>query len=243
MRAVAIVPVRMAATRLPGKPLLDICGKPMVQRVYERVSQASLVSRVIVATCDREIFEAVRGFGGEAAMTSDSHQSGTDRIAEVASGLEEEVIVNVQGDEPLIDPASIDAAVRPFDLDSSVEMASLMFAIDPEEAKDPNLVKVVVDCKNWAMFFSRSPIPFQRKPQPDSQMWGHVGMYTYTRRFLLEYASMPAGVLERVECLEQLRVLENGRRIKMIPISNRPMGVDTPEDLARVREAFSRTPW
>ncbi len=242
MRAVAIIPVRMAATRLPNKPLLDIVGKPMVQRVYERVCHASLVSRVIVATCDSEIFDAVQGFGGEVVMTSANHQSGTDRIAEVAANLDEDVIVNVQGDEPLIDPKTIDATIEPFASDESVEMASLMFRISAEDAQDPNLVKVVVNRENWAMYFSRCPIPYQRKPQSDAQIWGHVGMYTYTRRFLLEYASMAPGILERVESLEQLRVLENGKRIKMIPIDGRPMGVDTPEDLATVRAAFLAEP-
>lgn len=240
MKSVVIIPARMGATRFPGKPLVDICGKPMVQWVYERASLAESVDRVIVATCDKEVVDAVRLFGGEAVMTSDKHRSGTDRLAEVAAGLDAELIVNVQGDEPLIDPKSIERAIEPFDKEPGLEMSSLMVPIDSEAAKDPNLVKVVVSLDNYAMYFSRSPIPFERKPLEGRSIYGHVGLYAYTRGFLLKFAAMKPTPLEMAESLEQLRVLEHGFKIKMIEIAERPMGVDTIDDLERVRAVIGR---
>jgi 3-deoxy-manno-octulosonate cytidylyltransferase (CMP-KDO synthetase) len=233
MKAVVIIPARMGATRFPGKPLIDLCGKPMVQWVYERASMASGVSRVMVATCDQEIIDAVTGFGGEAVMTSEAHRSGTDRLAEAAADLDADVIVNVQGDEPLIDPVSIERALEPFAAEPGVLMTSLMAPIDRESAKDPNLVKVVVTTDNYALYFSRSPIPYERKP---ASWRGHVGLYAYTKDFLLKFASLEPTPLEQAESLEQLRVLEHGYRIKMVEVADRPLGVDTWGDLERVRE-------
>jgi len=233
MNAVVIIPARMAATRFPGKPLIDLCGKPMIQWVYERASKAEGISRVVVATCDQEIIDAVTGFGGEAVMTSDKHRSGTDRLAEAAAGLDADVIVNVQGDEPLIDPKSIERALEPFATEPGVQMTSLMAPIDREAAKDPNLVKVVVSADNYALYFSRSPIPYERKP---AHLRGHVGLYAYTKDFLLKLASLEPTPLEKTESLEQLRVLEHGYRIKMVEVTDRPLGVDTWADLERVRE-------
>jgi 3-deoxy-manno-octulosonate cytidylyltransferase (CMP-KDO synthetase) len=241
VKTVAIIPARMAATRLPGKPLLDIAGKPMIQWVFERVSQASLVSRVVVATCDQDVLDAVRGFGGEAVMTSSEHQSGTDRIAEAVWDMDVDVVVNVQGDEPLIEPSSIDASVQPFLMDTGLQMASLMFPIDAEMAQDPSLVKVVVDRNDWSLYFSRSPIPYQRKQVTGASIWGHVGLYAYSKSFLLDFSKLPRGILEQTESLEQLRALENGVRIKMVRIRERPVGVDTSEDLERVREMFRQS--
>lgn len=212
----------------------------MVERVYERVSMAASISRVVVATCDLEIMDAVRSFGGQAVMTRSDHTSGTDRIAEVAGEMDEDVIVNVQGDEPLINPLDIDAAVQPFAQDPCTNMVSLMFPIDATEAQDPNLVKVVVDKDGRALYFSRAPIPYQRKTFLDTPIWGHVGMYSYNRLFLLKYGNMPVGVLERAECLEQLRALENGITIKMVRIDSKPVGVDTPEDIEKVRQLFAQ---
>ncbi len=249
MKSVVIIPARMGATRFPGKPLIDLCGKPMIQWVYERASQAAGVSRVMVATCDQEIIEAVSAFGGEAVMTSEAHRSGTDRLAEAAADLDADVIVNVQGDEPLIDPLSIEKAIEPCALDSGVTMSSLMAPISPELAKDPNLVKVVVSRDNYALYFSRSPIPYERKPLskdgPGSQipdhLWrGHVGLYAYTKDFLLTFSSLEPTPLEKAESLEQLRVLEHGYRIKMVEVQDRPLGVDTWADLERVKEIVSR---
>jgi 3-deoxy-manno-octulosonate cytidylyltransferase (CMP-KDO synthetase) len=228
----------MGATRFPGKPLVDICGKPMIAWVYERASQADAVDRVIVATCDKEIIDVVEAFGGEAVMTSNKHRSGTDRLAEVAESLDSRIIVNVQGDEPLIDPRSVEMAIEPFYKEPALNMSSLMVPTDPESAKDPNLVKVVVTVDNYAMYFSRSPIPFERKPLAGRSIYGHVGLYAYTRQFLLKFAAMEPTPLEMAESLEQLRVLEHGYRIKMIEIAQRPMGVDTQEDLKRVRAAL-----
>lgn len=247
----------MAATRFPGKPLVDICGKPMVQWVYERASQAERVERVIVATCDQEIVDAVLAFGGEAVMTSDAHRSGTDRLAEAAAGLDVDIVVNVQGDEPLIDPDSIDRSVEPLVSSPSPPvagacpehgrregrgegalMSSLMVPISPEAAQDPNLVKVVVDLTNHALYFSRSPIPYERNPLLGRAIYGHVGLYAYTKDFLLKYASLEPTPLEKAESLEQLRVLEHGYRIKMVEVADRPMGVDTEEDLERVRRVI-----
>ncbi len=206
----------------------------MVQWVYERALKAQGISRVIVATCDREIIEAVEAFGGEAVMTSDQHRSGTDRLAEAAADLDVDAIVNVQGDEPLIDPASIEQALRPLADDPSEVMTSLMVPIDRESAQDPNLVKVVVSIDGHALYFSRAPIPFPRDGGA-GLYYGHVGLYAYTKQFLLKFASLPATPLEKLESLEQLRVLEHGYRIRMVEVASRPMGVDTPEDLARVR--------
>lgn len=240
MKTTVIIPARMSATRFPGKPLADLCGKHMIQWVYERASHAESVDRVIVATCDQEIIDAVRSFGGDAVMTSDKHRSGTDRLAEVAADLDSELIVNVQGDEPLIDPKSIEKAIEPFEKEPDLKMSSLMVPINSEAAKDPNLVKVVVTLDSYALYFSRSPIPFERKPLEGRSIYGHVGLYAYTRDFLLEFAAMKPTPLEMAESLEQLRVLEHGYKIKMIEIADRPMGVDTQEDLERVRAIVGR---
>lgn len=238
MKAAVVIPARMASTRFPGKPLADVCGKPMIQWVYERASRAKSIACVIVATCDREIFEAVAAFGGEAVMTSDKHRSGTDRVAEAASSLDVDVVVNVQGDEPLIDPCSIDKAVEPFSAEADTVMTSLMVPIAPESARDPNLVKVVVSLSNHALYFSRSLIPYERNAGAGEQrarIYGHVGLYAYTKEFLLRFASLEPTPLETAESLEQLRVLEHGYKIKMVEITDRPMGVDTREDLERVK--------
>jgi len=211
----------------------------MVQHVYERAQRAELVSRVIVATDDRRIFDAVGRFGGKAVMTSESHKSGTDRLAEVAKGLDSDIIVNIQGDEPLIEPGMIDEAIRPLMEDNSIAMGSLKAEIrDEMELNNPNVVKVVVDRNGFALYFSRYPIPYIRDDSPLSLLTGrfkHVGLYVYRREFLLEYAGMPQTPLEEAEKLEQLRALENGYRIKVPTTRYQSIGVDTEEDLERVR--------
>ncbi len=239
MNITAIIPARYASTRLPGKPLLDIAGKPMIRHVYERAREAELVNRVIVATDDRRIFDVLKGFGGEVVLTSDTHKSGTDRLAEVAATLESDIIVNVQGDEPLIEPDMIDEAIRPLMEDASIVMGSLKAEIrDEAELQNPNIVKVVVDRNDFALYFSRFPIPYFRDASPLSLLTGHfkhIGLYVYRREFLLQYAGMSQTPLEEAEKLEQLRALENGYRIKVPTTRLQSIGVDTEEDLERVR--------
>ena len=234
MKIVGIIPARLAATRLPDKPLLDICGKPMIQRVWERVSEADCLDAVLVATPDERIYRSVESFGGNAVLTSSEHRSGTDRLAEVAASLDADVIVNVQGDEPLIEPANIVSAVEPVAADASIVMTSLMCVCPPEERDNPATVKVVCDLKSDALYFSRSRIPFPRGD--DAQVMQHIGLYAYRRDFLLEFASLPQTTMELAESLEQLRVLEHGYSIRMVEVGNPPLSVDTPEDLERVRK-------
>lgn len=236
---VAIIPARYASSRLPGKPLKEIAGKPMIYHVYARASSAQTVSRVLVATDDKRIAQVVRAFGGEVRMTSPHHRTGTDRVTEVARELSSPIIVNVQGDEPLLDPRCIDQVVLPLLGDPSLPMSTLRTPFrSPEGINNPNIVKVVVDQKDYALYFSRSPIPYFRNPVPGLSVCKHLGLYAYRRDFLLSFASLPPTPLELAEGLEQLRVLEYGYRIK-VPITDwDSISVDTPEDLERVRRIF-----
>ncbi|HYE75973.1 MAG TPA: 3-deoxy-manno-octulosonate cytidylyltransferase [Blastocatellia bacterium] len=255
-RIVAIIPARYASTRLPGKPLLDIAGKPMILHVVERAKEVAAIDRVIVATDDERVWKAVNDAGEEAMMTSADHQTGTDRLAEVASKLDAEIIVNVQGDEPLIEPTIIESAIAPMLADDSIVMATTCEPIDSlEDVLNPNVVKVVVDNAGFALYFSRQPIPF---PRAEVNQYGslaealkanpallklyakHTGLYVYRRDFLLKYAGLHTTPLERTELLEQLRALENGYRIKVVKAAHRSIGVDTPEDLARVRQLMAQ---
>lgn len=216
----------------------------MVQHVYERTRQASLVAEVVVATDDRRIYEAVRRFGGVAEMTRSDHETGTDRLAEVAGRSEADVIVNVQGDEPLIDPAMIDEAVRPLIADRTLAMSTLMARIRTvDDYLNPNVVKVVTDQEGNALYFSRSPLPlFRDIPELKDEdfqsgtvtSYRHVGLYVYRKEFLLAFAAMPPGKLEQAEKLEQLRALETGHRIRVVETVHDSIGVDTPEDLDKV---------
>ena len=234
MRAIGIIPARYASSRLPGKPLAEIGGRPMIQRVYERAREARRLERVLVATDDRRILEAVWRFGGEAVMTSEAHRSGTDRLAEVAAGLEVDVVVNIQGDEPLIDPGLIDALIEPFD-DRPIEMVTGATPITSEaESANPSVVKVVVDRTNHALYFSRLPIPYARGHSTVERL-KHIGMYAYRRSFLLAYANMEPTPLELAESLEQLRAVENGVRIYVVRTDHDALSVDTLEDLQQVR--------
>ena len=240
--AVAIIPARYQSTRLPGKALADIAGRPMIEHVYRRAAAASSIARVLVATDDRRIVDAVERFGGEARMTAASHETATDRLAEVAPSLDCDLVVNVQGDEPLLAPEAIDAAVAPFAADPSLEMSTLRRLIDDaSEIQSPNVTKVVVDADGFAMYFSRAPIPFTRAGQPATQAWAHIGLYVYRRATLLRLASLPPTALERAEALEQLRALEYGIRIKAVKTAYQTIGVDTPEDLERVRALLAQT--
>ena len=212
----------------------------MLQHVYERASEARYLSKVIVATDDERIHKATRAFGAPAVMTSTQHLSGTDRVAEVASSDTATVLVNIQGDEPLIDPAAIDAAVLALLDDSEVQMSTLMKIIeDPREITDPNVVKVVTNLSGDAVYFSRSPIPFVRDAADRvAPYYKHLGLYVYRRDFLLAYSALPVGPLERMERLEQLRAIENGHRVRVVETESESLGVDTPEDLARVAALF-----
>jgi len=237
-KVAAVIPARLAATRLPNKPLIDIAGKPMIQHVYERASRASHAAFVVVATPDAEIYDAVRRFGGEAVMTSLTHRSGTDRVAEAARALPAEyrIIVNVQGDEPLLDPSTIDAVAAPLLEDAGIVMTSAMARLPEDRVPDPNAVKVVVDRSGFALYFSRSPLPFRRNDSPLYAPLLHIGLYAYRRDFLETITNLEPTPLEQIESLEQLRVLESGCRIRMVETARPPESVDTPEDLARVRE-------
>ena len=208
----------------------------MIEHVYRRASEARSVSSVIVATDDERIYRTVLGFGGTARLTSPDHPSGTDRLAEVAASLTCDIIVNVQGDEPLIEPSTIDEAVAPLRADPRLEMSTLRRRLhDQSDIDNPNLTKVVIDREGFALYFSRAPIPYVRNPAARATVWGHVGLYVYRRACLLRLASLPPTDLERAEALEQLRALEHGIRIKAIETIHESIGVDTPDDLERVR--------
>jgi 3-deoxy-manno-octulosonate cytidylyltransferase (CMP-KDO synthetase) len=240
-RITAIIPARMASTRLPGKPLLDLGGKPIIQWVYERASSAGCFDDVLVATPDHEICYEVEDFGGKVVLTSAEHRSGTDRLAEVCRKTDVgEIIVNIQGDEPLIDSGAVAELASALAKAPDVEMGSLMRPLDElDDPNDPNLVKVVVDRDGFALYFSRSRIPYVRDPEGEPKTYAHIGVYAYRKEFLVAFAAMEPAPLEMAESLEQLRALENGRRIKMIQTATRPIGVDTPEDLEHVRHLVS----
>jgi 3-deoxy-manno-octulosonate cytidylyltransferase (CMP-KDO synthetase) len=234
--AVIIIPARYASTRFPGKPLAELWGRPLIQHVYQRATRAQCCDRVIIATDDDRIARAAQAFGAEVALTAADHASGTDRVAEAAAGLECDLIVNLQGDEPLVDPAAIDAAVGPLAADHTIPMGTLCAPLErTEDLANPNVVKVVLDRNGFALYFSRLPIPFVRDPRADAVRHRHVGLYVYRREFLLELAALPPTPLERAEKLEQLRALEHGHRIRVVMVETASPGVDTPGDLERLR--------
>ncbi|MBQ3450803.1 MAG: 3-deoxy-manno-octulosonate cytidylyltransferase [Selenomonadaceae bacterium] len=241
MKSICVIPARYSSTRLPGKPLKDIFGRPMICRVWERASKAQSVAEVIVATDDERILHAVEKNFGKAMMTRADHKTGTDRLAEVAEKFTDaEVIVNVQGDEPLIEPNLIDELVALFVSDKNLQMATVATELtDAEEMKNPNNVKVVLDKNNNALYFSRSLIPYPRNAGK-SKIFKHIGIYAYRRNFLLDYAKMEPTPLEKSESLEQLRALENGFKIRVIKSSCKFIGVDTEEDLKLVNEIYRR---
>jgi 3-deoxy-manno-octulosonate cytidylyltransferase (CMP-KDO synthetase) len=240
----AVIPARYGSTRLPGKVLISLGGKPMIQRVWERVRQASLVSDVVVATDDERIRSVVQAFGGQAVMTRADHRSGTERVAEVAVARSEaKIVVNVQGDEPLIEPAAIDAAVEAIREDAEVNIATLAVPIsNPAEIMDPNVVKAVLDFDGNALYFSRAPIPWvrDRGGPVHARHLKHLGLYAFRRAALLDFATFPHGDLERIEQLEQLRWLENGYRIRVAETEHDSVSVDVPEDVARVEQLLAQ---
>ena len=231
----AVIPARFASSRFPGKPLALLRGRPMVQHVHARAVASGAFAAVVVATDDARIAEAVRGFGGHVALTSPACASGTDRAAEVAARFPGvEVVVNVQGDEPLVDPAALRALAAAF-TDASVQMATLVRQLEDEERQNPNVVKAVVASNGDALYFSRAEVPFAREGGPVPR-WAHVGLYGYRRALLERLARLPTSPLEQVELLEQLRALEDGVRIRCLPTTFRGVGVDTPADLARAEQ-------
>ena len=240
MKIGCVIPARFGSTRLPGKPLADIAGKPMIQRVYERVTNAKKPEVLIVATDDQRVYDAVQSFGGTVVMTDANHPTGTDRLAEVAQQYTDlDVIINVQGDEPMIDANLIDQLAGLFESDDALQMATVATPLLEEEYDEPSAVKVILNKRNDAMYFSRSLIPYPRHDFVNTPL-KHIGIYAYRRQFLLDYAKMEPTAAEQTESLEQLRALENGFAIRVITTDKRFVGVDTPEDLARVNAIFEQ---
>ena len=237
MNVLGVIPARYQSTRLPGKPLADILGRPMIQWVYENVSRSALLDEVIVAADDNRVIAAVERFGGKAVMTSRDHATGTDRVAEVADRYDARIVVNIQGDEPFVNPGMIDEIVQPLLEDESIPMSTLMHGIeDREDLHNPNVVKVVNDARGFALYFSRSLIPFPRHENLH-RAYEHIGIYAYRKDFLLRCAKMSPTLLEKTESLEQLRVLENGFRIRVVQTEQDyiPLSVDTKGDLEKAR--------
>ena len=232
-----IIPARYGSSRLEGKPLLKVAGKPVIQWVYEKAQQAKLADIIIVATDDERIFNAVKEFGGEVEMTSTEHKCGSDRIREVADRHPEiSYIVNLQGDEPLIEPSAIDAVAKHVKEDDRADISTLIRVLkDEEEINNPNLVKCVIDKEGFALYFSRSKIPFERNTI-SGNFYGHLGIYGYKREALLKMTSLPQTPLEQTESLEQLRALENGMRIKTSVVNFVPVGIDTAQDLEKFKK-------
>ena len=246
MKIIAFIPSRYDSKRFPGKPVSPIAGKPMIQHVYEQASACPDISEVVVATDDERILACVKAFGGNGVMTSKSHPTGTDRIAEAAQTMgcrDDDIILNIQGDQPLFDPALISELIRPLKEDPALPMSTLKYRIrDRGEIDNPNHVKVVTDTEDFALFFSRSPIPFYRDARAEKVYYRHLGFYAYRMAFLTTFANLPTGQLEDNEKLEQLRTLEYGFRIKVVETSHDSIEVDTPADIKRV-EGMIRSSW
>lgn len=238
MKIAAIIPARYASTRFPGKPLALINGKPMIEHVYKRVNDLEEITELIIATDNKRIYDTVQGFGAKAVMTSPDINSGTDRIARVAAEISADIVVNVQGDEPLLKKEMLREAIKPFYEDSSVIMSTLKKKIIAEdEINNPNIVKVVTDKMGNALYFSRYPLPYLRNER--AIYYKHIGLYVYNKQFLLKYNQLEQTPLEKSESLEQLRVLENGYDIKVVETRYDSIGVDLPEDIARVERILS----
>jgi 3-deoxy-manno-octulosonate cytidylyltransferase (CMP-KDO synthetase) len=238
-QVLVVIPARHASVRFPGKPLVSIAGQPMIQRVYERARKAKQVSRVVIGTDDDRIIQAAKGFGGEAILTRNDHRTGTDRVAEVAAHIPAEVYINVQGDEPLVDPDTIDAVAAAMLEDREIAIATPIAAIiHKNDIMDPNVVKAVLDFDGNALYFSRAPIPWVRDTggQVVARHWKHIGIYGFRRSALLEFPTLPPGELEHIEQLEQLRWLENGFRIRAVETDYDAVSVDVPEDVTRVEK-------
>jgi 3-deoxy-manno-octulosonate cytidylyltransferase (CMP-KDO synthetase) len=243
MDVIGVIPARYSSTRFEGKVLAELCGKPMLQHVWERAKKALLLDDLIIACDDERVAEAAKAFGAKAVFTAKEHACGSDRVIQVINPLEVKVVVNIQADEPLVHPTMIDSIARALLEDATLSMATLMKRIEDEaEAVDPNVVKVVADKDNFALYFSRAAIPFRPFNSEVKQplYYKHIGLYGYTKDFLFTFRNLPVSRLERTECLEQLRVLEAGFRIKLIETRYDTVGVDTPEDLERVRQICAK---
>lgn len=235
MRFVGVIPARFQSTRFPGKPLVEICGHPLVEWVWRSTREATLLDEILVATDDETIAQTVNSFGGRVVMTRADHQSGTDRVAEVAAGVDADAFVNIQGDEPLIAAETIDAVCRAFLDFPEIEVSTARVRIpDRAQAESPHVTKVVVDRRGRALYFSRSLVPYPRRP--GALFYKHLGIYGYRREFLLNLASLQTSALEEAEGLEQLRFLENGINIQTVEVQDDSVGVDVPEDVDRVRQ-------
>lgn len=243
MRAIGVIPARYESSRFPGKVLAGLLGRPLIQYVYEEALKATSLEDLLVATDDERVLKAVQNFGGRAVMTAKEHKSGTDRIAEVVNPIDTQIVVNIQADEPLIHFSMIDELVNCLSQHPDIPMATLIHKIEEmQELADPNVVKVVKDTNNFALYFCRSPIPHVRTSPPDSQslfFYKHLGLYAYTKDFLFTFTNLPVGKLEEAEKLEQLRALEHGYRVKVIETGFNVIGVDTPEDLEKVKAQMS----
>ena len=258
LSAVGVIPARYGSSRLPGKPLADLQGKPLLYHVYQRALRATTLREVWIATDDERVFDAATSFGGNVKMTSNVHRSGTDRIAEAIQGIDADIVVNIQGDEPLIDYGAIDHAVNLLVRDPDAQMSTLKSALDdPQDLWNPNVVKVITNQRGYAVYFSRSPVPYLRKrEQPTANLqeilaeepallkyfYRHIGLYAYRRDFLMQFTKWAPSPLELLEDLEQLRAIEHGTKIK-VDISRAVIfGVDTPEDLERIRRLVQKDP-
>ena len=239
LTAVAVIPARYESSRFPGKPLAPIAGRTMIERVYEQTKKAKQIARVVVATDDERIVQAVKSFGGEAMMTRKDHHCGTERVAEVAAHISAAIYVNVQGDEPLIDPEAIDILVSAMEEDAEIHVATPCSLIrQPAEIMDPNVVKATIDFDGNALYFSRAPIPWVRDTGASvaARHWKHMGLYAFRHEALLDFPTLPPGELERVEQLEQLRWLENGYKIRVVESEYDAVSVDVPADIVKVEK-------
>ena len=240
MDVIGVIPARYGSTRFEGKVLADICGKPMLQWVWEAAKKAKILDEVIIACDDERVEEAAKSFGARVVLTSKEYQSGSDRLCEVVNPLEVKVVVNIQADEPLLEPVMLENIARPLLDDASLNMTTLMKRIDdPSEIKDPNVVKVVTDRQGLALYFSRLAIPYPRDKAAETVYFKHIGLYGYSKDFLFIFKNLPESRLEKIEKLEQLRVLEAGFRIKVIETKISTIGVDTPEDLEKVKKIIA----
>lgn len=236
MKIIGVIPARYNSTRFPGKPLVDIGGKPMIQHVWENSAKSKLINELYVATDDKRIFYAVKGFGGNAVMTSKKHKSGSDRIGEVIKNKKCDIVVNIQGDEPFINPLNIDKAIRPLLQDKDIQVSTICTPIrHKDEINNPNTVKPVIDKNGFVLYFSRFAIPFNRDKAKNLVYYKHIGLYVYSKKYLLEFIKLKPSKLEQAEKLEQLRILENGTKIKIVITNIDSFTIDTRSDLRKLK--------